>query len=129
MITVPADTLNTQLFMHALSASIAMAADGGAILLDLGGIDEKSPAARKEMVRQRLVTVMGDLEVLIRAKNDPPSPSPAVLGSRLASTGENFNADKHSYTAGVGFEAYIKALAADADAAYEKAAANRGAAH
>jgi len=106
-----------------------MAAEGGAVYLDLSGIDEDRPAARKVLVEERLTAVLRELEAVIRAKTTAPEPSPAVLGSKLIANGEIYSLDSRTYTAGPGFETLIKALAADADAAYEKAAGAGGTAH
>jgi hypothetical protein len=126
MFTIPAENRGTQIFMHALSASIAMAAEGGAVYLDLSGIDEERPAARKVLVEEHLTAVLRELEAVIRAKTITPEASPAVLGSRLIANGESDNVLTHRYTAGPGFETLLKALAAEADAAYEKAAGDGG---
>jgi hypothetical protein len=106
-----------------------MAAEGGAVYLDLDGIDEERPAARKVVVRQHLHAVLGELEAVIRAKRTAPGPSPAVLGSKLIAAGEVYDGVNGTYTAGPGFETLLKALAAEADAAYEKAAGTGGSTH
>lgn len=106
-----------------------MAAEGGAVYLDLDGIDEDRPAARKVMVEEQLRAVLGELEAVIRAKTAVPDPSPAVLGSKLIAAGEVYDRENRTYTAGPGFETLLKALAAEADAAYEKAAGAGGATH
>lgn len=99
-----------------------MAAEGEVVYLDLGGITEQDPAARKAAVAAHLRSVMGELEAQIRSKKTPPETVPsAVLGRRLIENGENYDPGKRVYTPGPGFETLIKALAADADAAAEKA--------
>ena len=126
MITIPHAKRGTQLLMHALSASVAMAAEGEVISLDLSGIDASSPAARKVMVFEHLHAVMDQLEAVIREKTVVPAPSPAMLGGRLIANGERYDATAHTYTAGPGFETLLKALAVEADVAYEKAAGTGG---
>lgn len=103
-----------------------MAAEGGAVYLDLSEIDEERPAARKVLVAECLTAVLGELEAVIRAKTGELDPSPAVLGSRLIANSETWDMGNRTYTPGPGFETLLKALAADADAAYEKAAGNSG---
>jgi hypothetical protein len=122
MFTIPAENRETQILMHALSASIAMAAEGGAVYLDLSEINEERPAARKVLVEEHLAAVLGELEAVIRAKKGELEPSPAVLGSRLIANSETYNPGNRTYTPGPGFETLIKAIAADADATYEEAA-------
>ena len=120
MFTLPNSTEGMQLLVRALSASIAMAVERGPVYLDLSGIDEDSPAARKAIVAERLSSVLGELEAVIRSKITAPDASPAVLGSRLVANGEVFDSTNKTYTPGLGFGTLLKAIAADADADVER---------
>lgn len=127
MVKIPAQSRETQLVVHAVAAAAAMASVNEVVHLDLGGITETDPQRRKAAVADRVRSVMGDLEVLIRSKTVPPArPSRALLGARLAENGETVDTRGRTYTPGPGFEALLKGLLLDTEASADKAAHNAG---
>jgi hypothetical protein len=127
MVKIPAQTRETQLVVHAVAAAAAMASANEVVHLDLGGITETDPRRRKADVADRLRAVMGDLEVLIRSKTVPPArPARALLGARLAENGEVYDPRGGTYAPGPGFEALLKGLLLDTEAAADKAARSAG---
>ena len=127
MVKIPAHTRETQLVVHAVAAAAAMASANEVVHLDLGGITETDPRRRKAAVADRLRAVMGDLEVLIRSKTVPPArPARALLGARLAENGEVYDPRGGTYAPGPGFEALLKGLLLDTEAAADKAARSAG---
>ena len=122
MVTINDANRGTQLLMHAVSAAVAMAADGEVVVLDLSAIDERDHASRKAAVAAHLRATMCELEELIRSRTAAPAHVPtAVLGTRLIENGEFYDAGSRTYTPGPGFDTLLKALAAEADAAYAHA--------
>lgn len=118
MVKIPAETVETQLVVHAVAAAAAMASAGEAVRPDLSGIAETDPARRKAAVAGRLRAMLGDLERVIRSKTARPAqPSRALLGARLAANGEAGDPRRGAYTPGPGFEVLLKALLVDAEAA------------
>jgi len=127
MVKIPAQTRETQLVVHAVAAAAAMASANEVVHLDLGGITETDPRRRKAAVADRPRAVMGDLEVLIRSKTVPPArPARALLGARLAENGEVYDPRGGTYAPGPGFEALLKGLLLDTEAAADKAARSAG---
>jgi hypothetical protein len=127
MVKIPAQTRETQLVVHAVAAAAAMASANEVVHLDLGGITETDPRRRKAAVADRLRAAMGDLEVLIRSKTVPPArPARALLGARLAENGEFYDPRGGTYAPGPGFEALLKGLLLDTEAAADKAARSAG---
>jgi hypothetical protein len=104
----------TQLFMHAVGSALACASQTEAVVLDLRGRCEPSPAAQKEAVAERLAAVMTDLEAVIRSQNPPPRMSAATAGRVLVERGEVYDAVNRTYTPGPGLQTLIEGLLVDA---------------
>lgn len=122
MIAIPGQPQQTGLAVRAVAAALANASAGEVVLLDLGGINETDPARRKAAVAGRLRDTTAELEAMIRSRTAPPArPSRALLGARLAGNGEVSGPD--TYTPGPGFEALLKSLLIDTEAAADAAAA------
>ena len=122
MITIPDANRGTQLLMHAISASVAMAASGEYIELDLSEIHETDHTSRKAAVAEHLRATMGELEALIRAQTTPPAQkSAAVLGTSVIENGEVYDVAGRTYSPGPGFDTLLKAAANEAIAAYQPA--------
>ncbi|OHU53450.1 hypothetical protein [Mycobacteroides chelonae] len=118
MTTIPNAGREMQLYLHALSSSIACSSQTKAVALELGDTREPSPAAQKAKVAALLDAAMASLDAVIRSKKLPPTDIPAAtLGRRLIERGETYDAVNRTYTPGPGFAAYLAALVADEVAA------------
>ncbi len=119
---IPNADRSTVAYFHALGAYVAATAGKDAILLDLDGVNEPSPAAQKAAVADRLAETMGHVERMLRAKKTPITQKPnATCGRELVQGGEVFDAVAKTYSPGPGFEALIMGAAVDGLAAVENA--------
>ncbi|MCB9441216.1 MAG: hypothetical protein H6523_13325 [Mycolicibacterium sp.] len=119
---IPNADRSTVAYFHALGAYVAATAGKDAILLDLDGVNEPSPAAQRVAVADKLAEAMGGVERMLRAKRAPITETPrATLGRELVQEGEVFDAVAKTYSPGPGFEALIVGAAVDGLAAVENA--------
>lgn len=114
MQTLPNASRDTQLFVHAVASALFQADESGAVLLDLSGVNEPSPAAQKQAVAEHLAAAMSGVEALIRAQKNPPARmSGATAGRRLVQRSEVYDAVNGTYTPGPGLQTLVEALLLD----------------
>lgn len=105
---------STQLLIHATASSMAMNLSNEVIELDLSGIDEPFPAARKVAVEHRLAEVAAAIEHELRGKRSAVDPvPPATQGRLLAERDEVYDAVNRTYTPGPGFQALLSSVTLD----------------
>ena len=101
----------TLLYMHTLASALAAASDKTAVLLDLAGVREPSPAAQKAAVAARLDSAVAQLDASIRSKKVPPARIPrATQGRLMIQDGEVYDAVARTYQPGFPFATFVAAF-------------------
>lgn len=117
--TMPPLLADPKVRVHATAGMLAMSASGDQtqLMLDLDGVTDTDPAARKAAVAQRVQSVAAELDRLLAGKRTPPASTPtAVLAQRLVARGEKWTGTD-GFIPGDGWKALLQGIVADAEAA------------